>query len=208
MKRRRPKMLDSPSAAASPVWSSSSDRCAGGKHLAAASFEGGRRWSVDDVLQHSCRERRINGAATNHQAFEQVRVGVRRKEKRGGADIGPDSMDTIKAERRQNLGNEIAHCSGRHQLRPAFRLAKARDVECNKGGLGAEDRPNPLVGVQAFRPGACEHDRNSPSNSVALKADLQAIDFDEFYAIYAYRLRHVSAPMISFCLLRSNSYSS
>ena len=65
---------------------------ASGKHLAAASFEGGRRWSVDDVIQHSCRERGISGAATNHQAFEQVRVGVGRKEKRAGADVGPDSM--------------------------------------------------------------------------------------------------------------------
>ena len=80
----------------------------------------------DNVLQRSCRERGINGAATNHQVFEQVRAGVGRKEKRGGADAGPDSMNTVKAERRENLGNEIAHCSGRHQLRPAFRLAKAR----------------------------------------------------------------------------------
>jgi hypothetical protein len=62
-------------------------------------------------------------------------------------------MDTVKAERRQDLGNEIAHCPGRHQLRPTFRLAKARDVEGSKGRLGAEDRSNPLVGVQAFRPG-------------------------------------------------------
>jgi hypothetical protein len=72
-------------------------------------------------------------------------------------------------------------------------LAKARDVERDKGRLGTQDGPNPLVGVQAFRPGAREHDRNSLSNFVALKADLQAIDFDEFYFIYAYRFRHVSS---------------
>jgi AraC-like DNA-binding protein len=37
---------------------------ASGKDLAAASFEGGCRWSVDEILQRSCRERGINGAAT------------------------------------------------------------------------------------------------------------------------------------------------
>ena len=68
--------------------------------------------------KRSCRERGISGAAANHQAFEQVGVGVGSKEKRRGTDVGPDSMDTVKAERRQDLGNEITHCPGRHQLRP------------------------------------------------------------------------------------------
>ena len=50
-----------------------------------------------------------------------------------------------------------------------------------------------------WSPKSAVRDRNSPSNFFALKADLQAIDFDEFYAIRAFRFRHVSS-LLTVCV--------